>query len=45
MSVKRRDLVQYLTENGFHLLRKGGNHSICTNGARTRAHAYEPRVP
>jgi mRNA interferase HicA len=35
MSVKRRDLVQYLEENGFHLLREGGNHSIYTNGAKT----------
>ena len=35
MSVKRRDLVQYLTENGFYLLREGGNHSIYTNGAKT----------
>jgi mRNA interferase HicA len=35
MSVKRRDLVQFLEENGFHLLREGANHSIYTNGART----------
>jgi predicted RNA binding protein YcfA (HicA-like mRNA interferase family) len=45
MSVKRRDLVQYLTENGFHLLREGGNHSIYTNGAKTlpvkRHHALD----
>jgi predicted RNA binding protein YcfA (HicA-like mRNA interferase family) len=28
MSVKRRDLVKYLIENGFILIREGGNHSI-----------------
>jgi Holliday junction resolvase len=27
MSVKRRDLVRYLEENGFALLREGKNHS------------------
>jgi mRNA interferase HicA len=32
MSVKRRDLVKYFEENGFHLLREGGKHSIYTNG-------------
>jgi predicted RNA binding protein YcfA (HicA-like mRNA interferase family) len=32
MSVKRRDLVRHLTENGFRLLREGGSHSIYTNG-------------
>ena len=35
MSVKRRDLIQYLEENGFYLLREGGNHSIYTNGPKT----------
>ena len=35
MSVKRRDLVQYLEQNGFRLLREGGNHSIYTNGSKT----------
>jgi len=34
MSVKRRDLVRYLEENGFDLLREGGNHSIYTNGVK-----------
>jgi len=28
MSVKRRDLVRYLEQNGFSLLREGGKHSI-----------------
>ena len=28
MYVKRRDLVQYLEENGFYLLRQGRNYSI-----------------
>ena len=35
MSVKRRDLVRYLEENYFYLLREGGNHSIYTNGLKT----------
>ena len=35
MSVKRRDLIQYLEANGFYLLREGANHSIYTNGSKT----------
>ncbi|HEY9703167.1 MAG TPA: hypothetical protein V6C58_12010 [Allocoleopsis sp.] len=35
MSVKRTDLVNYLEENGFYLLREGGNHSIYTNQIKT----------
>ena len=35
MSVKRRELVKYLEENGFSLLRHGKKHSIYTNGERT----------
>jgi mRNA interferase HicA len=35
MSVKRLDLVKYLTNNGFYLLREGANHSIYTNGPKT----------
>jgi mRNA interferase HicA len=35
MSVKRRDLVKYLTANGFYLLREGANHAIYTNGPKT----------
>lgn len=35
MSVKRRDLIQYLEENGFRLLREGANHSIYTDGTTT----------
>ena len=35
MSVNRRDLIRYLEENGFYLLRKGANHSIYTNGLKT----------
>jgi predicted RNA binding protein YcfA (HicA-like mRNA interferase family) len=31
MSVKRRDLIRYLKENGYRLLREGGNHSVYTN--------------
>jgi predicted RNA binding protein YcfA (HicA-like mRNA interferase family) len=35
MSVKRRDLIRYLEENGFYLLREGGNHAIYTNDLKT----------
>jgi len=35
MSVKRRDLIKYLEENGFFLLREGGKHSIYTNNKKT----------
>ncbi|MBT9147793.1 MAG: hypothetical protein DDT32_01558 [Syntrophomonadaceae bacterium] len=35
MSVKRRELIKYLEENGFYLLREGGKHSIYTNGVKT----------
>ena len=31
MSVKRRDLIKYLKENGFRLIREGGSHSIYSN--------------
>ena len=34
MSVKRRDLIRLLEENGFRLLREGGNHSIYTNDVK-----------
>ncbi len=34
MSVKRRELLSYLKENGFYLLREGGNHSIYTNDSK-----------
>ncbi|MBE9057107.1 type II toxin-antitoxin system HicA family toxin [Sphaerospermopsis sp. LEGE 08334] len=35
MSVKRKDLIKYLEENGYYLLREGGNHSIYTNDLKT----------
>lgn len=35
MPVKRRDLIAYIQENGFYLLREGGKHSIYTNNAKT----------
>jgi len=35
MSVNRRDLIKYLEDHGFLLLREGGNHSIYTNGIKT----------
>jgi len=35
VSVKRRDLINYLEESGFYLLREGGKHSIYTNGVKT----------
>ena len=35
MSVKRRELVRYLQQNGFSLLREGKKHSIYSKGERT----------
>ncbi len=35
MSVKRKDLVRYFEQNGFKLIREGGNHSIFSNGTVT----------
>jgi predicted RNA binding protein YcfA (HicA-like mRNA interferase family) len=35
VSVKRADLIKYLEENNFYLLREGGNHSIYTNNDKT----------
>lgn len=35
MSVKRKDIIKYLEDNGFYLLREGGNHSIYTNDVKT----------
>jgi predicted RNA binding protein YcfA (HicA-like mRNA interferase family) len=35
MSVNRRDLVKYLEQNGYYLLREGKKHSIFTNGERS----------
>jgi hypothetical protein len=32
MSVKRQDLVKYLEQHGFSLLREGKKHAIYTNG-------------
>ena len=32
MPVKRRDPIKHPEENGFHLLREGGKHSIYSNG-------------
>lgn len=35
MPVKRRELIKYLEENGFYLLREGAKHSIYTNDNKT----------
>lgn len=35
MSVKRRDLIRYLEEKGFALLREGKNHSIYSDNKKT----------
>jgi predicted RNA binding protein YcfA (HicA-like mRNA interferase family) len=35
MSVKRKDLIKYLEQNGYYLLREGANHSIYTNNNKT----------
>jgi len=47
MSVKRRDLVRYLEENGFHVIREGGNHTIYSNGIKVipvKRHRYVDRI-
>jgi predicted RNA binding protein YcfA (HicA-like mRNA interferase family) len=33
MSVNRRELIRYLEDNGFPLVREGGRHSIWGKGA------------
>ena len=35
VSVKRKDLIRYLEQNDFSLLREGANHSIYTNNQKT----------
>jgi ribosomal protein S25 len=35
VSVKRRDLIRYLEEHGFYLLREGSRHSIYTNNTKS----------
>lgn len=35
MSVKRRELVEYLESGGFSLLREGKKHAIYFDGKRT----------
>ena len=32
MSVKRKELIKILEQNGFYLLREGSNHSIYFDG-------------
>jgi predicted RNA binding protein YcfA (HicA-like mRNA interferase family) len=47
MSVKRKDLVRYFEQNGFTLLREGGNHSIYSDGTATipiKRHTYIDRI-
>jgi mRNA interferase HicA len=47
MSVKLRDLIRYLEENGFYLLREGSNHSIYTNETKTipvKRHKFLDRI-
>jgi mRNA interferase HicA len=34
MSVSRLDLIRYLEEHGFRLLREGANHSVYSNGTK-----------
>ena len=35
ISIKRRDLARYFEQNGFKLIREGGNPSIYSNGILT----------
>jgi mRNA interferase HicA len=34
MSVKRRDLVKYLQDHGFELIREGKKHAIYSDGRK-----------
>jgi mRNA interferase HicA len=34
-TVKRGDLIRYLEDTGFNLLRGGGRHDIYSNGGKT----------
>ena len=44
MSVKRRDLIRYFEENGFHFLREGPRHTIYTNNEKTIPHRSIDRI-
>jgi predicted RNA binding protein YcfA (HicA-like mRNA interferase family) len=47
MPVKRKDLVRYFEQNGFKLIREGGNHSIYSNGITTipiKSHTHIDRI-
>jgi len=35
VSINRWELIKYLEESEFYLLREGGKHSIYTNGIKT----------
>jgi len=35
MTVKRKDLLKYFSDNGFHLLREGKKHSIYADDKKT----------
>lgn len=47
MSVKRSELIEYLEENGFYLLREGSKHLIYTNKNKTipiKRHRHFDRI-
>ena len=47
MPVKRSELIEYLEENGFYLLREGSKHSIYTNKNKTipiKRHRHFDRI-
>ena len=44
MSVKRRDLVRYLEENSFYLLREGGNHLDINKGYCVTCRCFVPET-
>jgi predicted RNA binding protein YcfA (HicA-like mRNA interferase family) len=44
MSVKRRELIQYLQSNRFYLLREGSNHSIYIKTIPIKRHRYFDRI-
>ena len=47
MSVKRTDIVRYLKDNNYWLLREGSKHSIFHNGDKTipvKRHRISDRI-
>lgn len=47
MPVSRREVANYLEENGFRLVREGGNHTIYSDGRKMiplKRHSHIDRI-